>query len=72
VAYKGVFVSLNPRNTPCMANERRTAGAPSDLNVKYWSAGVSIGESYKKNIIVQCHYNGHTVIKIQVLDIQGK
>jgi hypothetical protein len=55
-----------------MANERRTAGAPSDLNVKYWSAGVSIGESYKKNIIVQCHYNGHTVIKIQVLDIQGK
>ena len=44
VAYKGVFVSLNPRKTPCMAKERRTAGAPSDLKVKYWIAGFNIGE----------------------------
>lgn len=48
VAYRGVFVSLNPRKTPCMANDRRTAGAPSDLRVKYSCAGVNIGESYIK------------------------
>lgn len=35
VAYNGVVVSLNPRNTPCVASERRTAGAPSDLRDKY-------------------------------------
>lgn len=40
-------MSLKPRKTPCIANERRTAGAPSDLNVRYLSAGFSIGESYK-------------------------
>lgn len=34
MANRGVFVSLNPRKTPCMANDRRTAGAPSDLRVK--------------------------------------
>ena len=50
VVYRGVFVSLNPRNTPCMAKERRTAGAPSDLKVKYCSAGVSIGEPYLDKI----------------------
>lgn len=44
VAYKGVFVSLNPLKTPCMARERRTAGEPSALNVKYFLAGVSMGE----------------------------
>lgn len=37
-------MSLNPRNTPCIANERRTAGAPRDLNVRYCCAGFSIGE----------------------------
>ena len=42
---RGVVVSLNPRKTPCIANDRRTAGAPSDLNVKYCCAGVSIRES---------------------------
>ena len=47
VAYKGVFVSLKPRKTPCMAKERRTAGAPSDLNVKYFRAGGSIGEPFQ-------------------------
>lgn len=31
-----------------MAKERRIAGAPSDLNVKYCTAGVNIGESYKR------------------------
>ncbi len=46
VAYKGVLVSLNPRKTPCMAKERRTAGAPSALSVKYCVAGTYIGESY--------------------------
>lgn len=35
VAYNGVLVSLSPRKTPCIASESRTAGAPSDLNVKY-------------------------------------
>jgi len=45
VAYKGVLVSLNPRKTLCIANERRTAGAPRDLNFKYCCAGCSIGES---------------------------
>lgn len=50
MAYKGVFVSLKPRKTPCIAKERRTAGAPRDLNVKYCCAGFSIGESWiKKN-----------------------
>lgn len=47
VAYKGVFVSLKPRKTPCMAKERRTAGAPSDLNVKYFKAGGSTGEPFQ-------------------------
>lgn len=39
-------MSLSPRKTPCIANERRTAGAPSDLRVKYCTAGFSMGESY--------------------------
>lgn len=47
VATRGVFVSLKPRKTPCIANERRTAGAPNDLTVKYLRAGFSIGEFYK-------------------------
>lgn len=46
VAYRGVLVSLKPRKTPCIAKERRTAGAPSALSVKYWVAGTYIGESY--------------------------
>jgi len=45
VAYKGVAVSLKPRKTPCIAKERRTAGEPSALIVKYWRAGRYIGES---------------------------
>lgn len=45
MAYKGVVVSLNPRKTPCIANERRTAGAPRDLNFRYCCAGCNIGES---------------------------
>ena len=44
VVYRGVFVSFNPRKTPCMANDRRTAGAPSDLRVKYSYVEVSIRE----------------------------
>jgi len=39
-------VSLNPPKIPCMAKERSTAGAPKDLNLKYLTAGYSIGESY--------------------------
>lgn len=46
MTYRGVFVSLNPRKIPCMAKDRRTAGAPSDLNFKYFSAGFSMGELY--------------------------
>lgn len=37
-------MSLNPRNTPCIARERRTAGAPNDLIVRYFNAGGSIGD----------------------------
>jgi len=43
--YKGVVVSLKPLKIPCMAKERRTAGDPIDLNLRYFSAGFSIGES---------------------------
>jgi hypothetical protein len=46
VAYKGVLVSLKPRKTPCIASDKRTAGEPSALNVKYFLAGVNIAESY--------------------------
>lgn len=46
VANKGVVVSLNPRKTPCMARDRRTAGEPSDLKVKYFLAGLSMVEPY--------------------------
>jgi len=46
MTYRGVFVSLNPRKIPCMAKDRRTAGAPSDRNFKYLSAGISMGELY--------------------------
>lgn len=45
MTYKGVAVSLNPPQMPCMAKERSTAGAPNDLNLKYFSAGFNIGES---------------------------
>jgi len=45
MTYNGVVVSLNPLKIPCMAKERRTAGAPIDLSFKYFSAGFSIGES---------------------------
>lgn len=34
-----------------MAKERRTAGAPSDLNVKYFCAGAIMGEFWKKGTI---------------------
>lgn len=45
MTYKGVVVSLKPLKIPCMAKERRTAGEPIDLNLRYFSAGSSIGES---------------------------
>ena len=45
MTYKGVVVSLKPLKIPCMAKERRTAGDPIDLNLRYFSAGFSIGES---------------------------
>lgn len=51
VAHKGVFVSLNPLKTPCIARERRTAGAPRDLNVRYCWAGFSMGELYRNRIV---------------------
>jgi hypothetical protein len=56
VAYKGVFVSLNPLKTPCMARERRTAGAPRDLNVRYCWAGFSMGEFCRNRIVRQSLY----------------
>lgn len=49
MTYNGVVVSLNPRKIPCIAKERRTAGAPIDLYVKYFTAGFSIGEPYTLN-----------------------
>lgn len=44
-------MSLNPLKTPCMARERRTAGAPRDLNVRYCWAGFSMGELYRNRIV---------------------
>ncbi len=49
-------MSLNPLKTPCMARERRTAGAPRDLNVKYCWAGFIIGEFYRNRIVLQSLY----------------
>lgn len=46
VAKSGALVSSQPQKTLCMAKERRIAGAPSDLNVKYFSAGAIIGDPY--------------------------
>ena len=46
MTYRGVFLSLNPRKIPCMAKERRIAGALSDRNFKYLSVGISMGELY--------------------------
>lgn len=46
VAYRGVLVSLKPRNTPCIARESATAGEPSALKVRYFLAGTSIGDPY--------------------------
>lgn len=46
MTYKGVAVSLNPRNIPCIANDIRTAGAPNDLYIKYFIACSCIGEPY--------------------------
>nr|GMD65275.1 Os01g0919150 [Ipomoea batatas] len=46
VAYKGVVVSFRPRKIPCIAKDRRTAGAPSALRVRYFRAGFNIGDSY--------------------------
>jgi len=51
VAYKGVFVSLKPRKTPCIANDKRTAGEPRALNVKYFLAGFNIAEPYPLKMI---------------------
>ena len=65
MAYKGVLVSLNPRKTPCMAKERRTAGAPRALNVKYLLAGVSIEEPYQTK---NKNKNGAAVIHLSLCD----
>ena len=46
MTYRGVFLSLNPRKIPCMAKERRIAGALSDRNFKSLSVGISMGELY--------------------------
>jgi len=44
-AYKGVFVSMSPRNAPCAASAITIGGAPYALNVRNCSAGIRIGES---------------------------
>jgi len=44
-AYRGVFVSKNPRKVPCAANASTIAGAPKALNERNCSAGPRIGES---------------------------
>ena len=46
MAYRGVFVSVNPRNVPCTANAITIAGAPKALIVRKCSAGSRMGESY--------------------------
>jgi hypothetical protein len=52
MAYKGVFVSINPRNVPCAASAITMGGAPKALKVRNCSAGTRIGEScdMKKNL----------------------
>lgn len=51
MAYKGVFVSLNPRNVPCAASAITIGGAPNALRERNCSAGIRIGESYSnKNL----------------------
>jgi len=63
-AYRGVFVSLNPRNVPCAANAITIGRAPKALNVRKLSAGSRIGESctaYKiyiqsKNVKTKSNY----------------
>ena len=49
-AYKGVFVSMSPRNAPCAASAITIGGAPYALNVRNCSAGIRIGESCIDNI----------------------
>lgn len=68
VAYKGVFVSLNPRKTPCTAKDRRTAGEPNDLNVKYFSAGFSIGEPWSRKFgFFLVHFSSITMESLRVV-----
>lgn len=50
MTYNGVVVSLNPLKMPCIANVKRTAGAPNDLVTKYLCAGANIGESFFINL----------------------
>lgn len=73
VAYKGVFVSLNPLKTPCMARERRTAGAPRDLNVRYCWAGFSMGELYTNRIVPKSLYVDYSNMNIgkKKLEVRG-
>lgn len=62
MAYRGVFVSLNPRKVPCAASAITMGGAPNALQERKFSAGTRIGESY--NIAnsqefsgdILCHY----------------
>lgn len=49
-AYKGVLVSLNPRNVPCAARAITIGGAPNALNVRNCPAGTRIGESCKSEV----------------------
>lgn len=46
IAYRGVFVSINPRNEPCAASAITIGGAPKALKVRNCWAGSHIGESY--------------------------
>lgn len=46
IAYKGVFVSINPRKAPCAASAITMGGAPKALKLRKFSAGTLIGESY--------------------------
>ena len=69
-AYRGVFVSLNPRKVPCAANAITIAGAPKALSIRKSSAGPRMGESctaYKR-------INDTTKIftKSKIMQVQSK
>jgi hypothetical protein len=64
-AYKGVFVSINPRNAPCAASATMIGGAPYALKVRNCSAGIRTGESClgnKQQLILKSYADIRTIL----------